>query len=90
MTVVNYVQEDCVCIRHEESHSVSCRCEKAVPSIGKPVCDPLRREYFREETLQEWRDDLNQCVDVVKRITYPHGKRLTCSLFILCLSAFIE
>eukprot|EP00108_Taenia_solium_P009922 TsM_000922600 transcript=TsM_000922600 gene=TsM_000922600 len=72
MIVVSYVPENCMCKRREQEHSVSCRCGVDKPSFGKSVCNVLRREISVEGTLKEWRDDINQCVDVVKRITYPH------------------
>ncbi|EUB62272.1 Collagen alpha-3(VI) chain [Echinococcus granulosus] len=72
MIVVSYVPENCICKRREEEHSLSCRCGADKPSFGKSLCNVLRREISMEGTLKEWRDDINQCVDVVKRITYPH------------------
>ncbi|VDM16626.1 unnamed protein product [Hydatigera taeniaeformis] len=70
--VVSYVEENCMCKRREEELSVSCRCGADKPSFTKSVCNVLLREISMEGTLKEWRDDLNQCVDVVKRITHPH------------------
>ncbi|VDK21749.1 unnamed protein product [Taenia asiatica] len=72
MIVVSYVPENCMCKRREQEHSISCRCGVDKPSFGKSVCNVLLREISVEGTLKEWRDDINQCVDVVKRITYPH------------------
>lgn len=74
MIVVSYVPKNCMCKRLEEEHSVSCRCGVDKPSFGKSVCNVLRREISMEGTLKEWRDDINQCVDVVKRIIYPHSE----------------
>lgn len=74
MLIVTYVPDNCACKRQEEERIESCRCQNGKKEFSKPVCDVLRREFSWKETVQEWRDDLNKCVDVDKRVSFPHGK----------------
>lgn len=90
---VTYLPENCICKRQEEEHIASCHCPHDKVKFTEPVCDVLRQEFSKEGRVQEWRDDLNKCVDVVKRVSYPHGKsdnqiKLQCSFLIKVQSYF--
>uniref|UniRef100_A0A158QEB2 VWFA domain-containing protein n=1 Tax=Hymenolepis diminuta TaxID=6216 RepID=A0A158QEB2_HYMDI len=69
---VTYLPENCICKRQEEERIASCHCPLDKITFNEPVCDVLRQEFSNEGRVQEWRDDLNKCVDVVKRVSYPH------------------
>ncbi|KAM7536384.1 hypothetical protein Aperf_G00000083322 [Anoplocephala perfoliata] len=72
MLIVSFAPENCACKRQEEERTVSCRCRNGKKEPSEPICDVLRREFSSAETVQEWRDDLNKCADVVKHVSYPH------------------
>ncbi len=73
---VTYTPENCGCRRQEVEKAIPCKCNDVKPVYSNPTCDVLRREFTVKATLKEWRDDVRQCVDVVKNIRYPKGMLL--------------
>ncbi|VDN96065.1 unnamed protein product [Rodentolepis nana] len=69
---VMYLPDNCMCKRQEEERIVSCHCPHNKIVFSEPVCNAIRQELSMEGKVQEWRDDLNKCVDVVHHLTYPH------------------
>ncbi len=77
---VTYTPENCGCRRQEVEKAMPCKCNDFKPVYSNPTCDVLRREFTVKATLKEWRDDVRQCVDVVKNIRYPKGMLLVLSI----------